>query len=95
MTNEEILKTMWPDVDIVNFEEDSDIIFADCWLHDGTFLMHVDKNWLKEEYIVQKDVTKTQLTATENASLLEQAYRKGYYDGSKMVINNLDTMRGN
>lgn len=41
------------------------------------------------------DVTRTWLTATENASLLERAYRKGYYDGSKMVINNLDTMNGN
>ena len=41
------------------------------------------------------DVTRTWLTATENASLLERAYRKGYYDGSKMVINNLDKMNGN
>ena len=41
------------------------------------------------------DVTKTWLTATENASLLERAYRKGYYDGSKMVIDNLNTMNGN
>ena len=55
MTNEEILKTIWPDIDIVKFEDDPDIIFADCWLHNGTFLMHVDKNWLKEEYMVQKE----------------------------------------
>jgi len=42
-----------------------------------------------------EDVTRTWLTAVENASSLEKAYRKGYYDGSKMVINNLDAMNGN
>lgn len=41
------------------------------------------------------DVTKTWLTVIENSKALENAYRKGYYDGSKMVINNLDTMNGN
>lgn len=55
MTNEELLKATWPDVDIVKFEDEPDIDFANCWFSDSKYLMQVDKNWLKEEYIVSKE----------------------------------------
>lgn len=55
MTNEEILKTMWPDVDIVKFEDNTDIEFANCWFSDSKYLIQVDKNWLKEKYTFSKE----------------------------------------
>lgn len=33
-----------------------------------------------------KDITKTIDTATQNAALLEKAYRKGYYDGRNDML---------
>lgn len=41
------------------------------------------------------DVTKTWLTVVENSEALKNAYNKGYYDGCKIVIDNLDIMNGN
>lgn len=37
-----------------------------------------------------EDVTKTWVTATQNASALEKAYRKGYYDGLKNKVESED-----
>ena len=37
-----------------------------------------------------EDVTKTWLTVTENASALEKAYRKGYYEGLKRQAESED-----
>ncbi len=55
VSNEEILKTTWPDIDIVKFEDEPDIEFANCWFSDSKYLMQVDKKWLKEEYKFSKE----------------------------------------
>jgi len=47
MTNGEVLKVMWPDVE---FEDDHNIGFVNCWFSNSKYLMQVDKDWLKEKY---------------------------------------------
>jgi len=49
MTNGEVLKVMWPDVE---FEDDRDIGFIKCYFSNSKYLIKVDKDWLKEKYTI-------------------------------------------
>ena len=41
-----------------------------------------------------EDVTEKWITATQQASALEEAYKKGYYDAKKEQVKNLDLKLG-